>query len=114
MPTTGVVTGVSQRPSIAKGLGPDGAKVAEMVRPWMAVYTQVPVPLHGAPQPEKRKPTAGVAVSVSWVWAGYLAEQPVAAGVPPAITQSIAGVSPGWLVTLPLPAPWVPLAIWMV
>jgi hypothetical protein len=33
----------------------------------MAVYTQVPVPLHGAPQPEKPKPAAGTAVSVTSV-----------------------------------------------
>jgi hypothetical protein len=43
-----------------------------------------------------------------------LAEQPVAAAVPLVITQSIAGVSPGWLVTRPLPAPRVPLTIRMV
>ena len=55
---------------------------------------QVPAPEHGLSQPEKTKPGAGVAVSVTTVEAGYLAEQPAAAGVPLVIAQSMAGVSP--------------------
>ena len=59
----------------------------------------------------KTKPSAGVAVSTSAVYAGYLAEQPVDAGTPSVMTQLMAGTSPAWLVTLPLPAPTVPLPI---
>jgi hypothetical protein len=58
------------------------------------VWTHEPAPEHGLPQPEKTEPAAGLAVSVTTVEAGYLAEQPVAAGVPLVIAQSIAGVRP--------------------
>jgi hypothetical protein len=61
----------------------------------------------------KTKPAAGLARRVSVVLAEYLAEQPVAAGVPLVITQLIAGVSPAWVVTLPLPMFAVPLVILM-
>ena len=58
------------------------------------MWTQVPEPVHGVPHPENSEPAAGAAVSVRTVDAGYLAEHPVAAGVPLVITQLIAGVSP--------------------
>ena len=35
----------------------------------------------------------------------------MAAGVPLVIRQLRAGVSPDWLVTRPMPAPWLPLVI---
>ena len=53
---------------VRAGLDP-GAKLAAMVRLWMTVYWQVPVPLHGAPQPVKVCPAAAVAVRVSDVYA---------------------------------------------
>jgi hypothetical protein len=83
-----------QRPSVAKEFGPEDANVALMVRAPTTVWVQVPEPEHGLSQPENAKPAAGVAVRVTTVEAGYLAEQPVAAGVPLVIAQSIAGVSP--------------------
>ena len=94
IPTTGVVINGPQRPWVAYEFGPEGPKVAGMVRAATTVWEQVPVPEHGLSQPEKTKPGAGVAVSVTTVEAGYLAEQPVAAGVPLVIAQSMAGVSP--------------------
>ncbi len=41
-----------------------------MARDWMALYWQVPVPLHGSDQPVKLLPFTPVAVKVSAVLAG--------------------------------------------
>ena len=69
--TTGVANTVPHLPCVAAkpGLVP-APKPAVMVRAWMAVYLQVPVPLHGSDQPVKALPPVGVAVSVSAVLAG--------------------------------------------
>src|SRR5712671_1513654 len=102
--TTGVGNAVPHFP-LAGAAGP---KVAEIVRSLMTLYRQVPVPLQGVPHPLNTNPAEGVAVSVSAVYAGYLAEQPVVAGVPLVILQLIAGVSPACVVTVPVPTPGVP------
>ncbi len=68
--TTGVANDAPHLPRTAAELEPPGAKVAAMVRGWMTLYWQVPVPLQGGPQRLNVWPAAAVAVSVSWVYAG--------------------------------------------
>jgi len=64
--TTGVEKVAPHFPLVNAALEP-GAKLAEMVCPLTTVDRQVPVPLHGAPQPVNTKPDAGMAVRVSAV-----------------------------------------------
>jgi hypothetical protein len=98
---------------VAGSLGAAGENVPGIVRFRMTTIWQVPVPHESSRHPANTKPAVGVALRVSVVLAGYLAEHPVEAGVPLVITQLMAGVSPGWLVTLPLPTPAFPLVILM-
>ncbi len=60
MPTTGVWNVAPHRPTRAAELDPSDAKTALIVRAWMAVYRQVPAPLHGGPHVVKVLPAAGV------------------------------------------------------
>jgi hypothetical protein len=71
-----------------------GANVADTDVAAVSVTTQVPVPEHGAPQPEKVDPVAGVAVKVTCVPLAKFAEH-VAPQLIPA----------GALVTVPVPVP---------
>ena len=102
--TTGVANAAAHLPLAAASLVVE-ANATVMVRDWIAVSVQAPVPEHGCVHPVKRLPPPAAAVSVSAVLAGYVAEQPVAAATPLVTTQSMAGESPTCEVTRPLPVP---------
>jgi hypothetical protein len=74
-------------------------RLAEMVR------TQLPVPLQLPVHPAKLWPFEEVAVRVTLVPCKYVALQPLPTALPEVMVQAIAGVSPAWLATVPLPSP---------
>ena len=62
-------------------------KVATMERWWNIFTVQVPVPLHGAPQPAKTDPAAATAVSVTFVPSAYTSPQSAPHEIPGPVTR---------------------------